>query len=887
MAQILIWLKGTLRHRFGHLAGAMLGAALTTAFIAALGVFLTVSNSRMTQRAIRDVPVDWQVQLAPGADSGAVKKQVLETAAPEVIEEVTYAQVNGFAALTGGTVQTTGAGKVLGISSRYFSLFPAEVRQLAGPAGGVLLAQQTAANLHAAVGDPVRLLRVGLPPVTVKVGGIVDLPNADSLFQAVGVPAGAAPQAPPDNVLILPAALWRQLFQPQLKVRPDSIRLQFHLRLGHTLPGNPDAAYAAVTHEANNLEARIAGSGIVGNNLAARLLSVSEDALYARVLFLFLGFPGVILVIVLTLSVAGAGAARRTSEQALLRLRGASVAQILRLEGAESVLAGLGGVLLGLPLILLFSRLMGIPAQQLLGRSALAWIVFAALAGLALAIGAVVLPAWSQARKTTVAAARAPARQQVEPLWARMWLDIIILLIGTIEYWRTASSGYQVVLAPEGVAANSVNYEAFIAPLCLWLGGILLLSRLLKLWLGHGSPALTKLLTPLAHSLAGLVSGSISRQHVLITRGIVLIALAVSFSVSTAVFDTTYNAQSRVDAVLTNGADVTVTGTTSAPAGEKLAALRAVPGVAAAQPMQHRFAYVGNDLQDIYGIDPAHIGEATMISDAYFSGHNAKETLALLARTPDGVLVSQETVNDFQLKPGDLLNLRLIFSGDNKYHTVPFHFVGITREFPTAPRDSFLVANSSYLAEKTGLPGAEIVLLRAGGDPAAVAARAQAVVRDLTGVKVTDLGSVQRAISSSLTAVNLQGLTRLELAFAVLLVAGAAGLILGFGMAERRRMFAILTALGAKDGQLGAFLWSEALLMLAAGVSGGAFLGAGVAQVLVKMLTGVFDPPPEALVFPWGYLLPLGAAAIASTVLAVLVVRRYSRRQVLESIRGL
>jgi putative ABC transport system permease protein len=37
----------------------------------------------------------------------------------------------------------------------------------------------------------------------------------------------------------------------------------------------------------------------------------------------------------------------------------------------------------------------------------------------------------------------------------------------------------------------------------------------------------------------------------------------------------------------------------------------------AAQRMQHRFAYVGTDLQDLYGIDPAHIGSATRMSDAY------------------------------------------------------------------------------------------------------------------------------------------------------------------------------------------------------------------------------------------------------------------------------
>lgn len=49
-----------------------------------------------------------------------------------------------------------------------------------------------------------------------------------------------------------------------------------------------------------------------------------------------------------------------------------------------------------------------------------------------------------------------------------------------------------------------------------------------------------------------------SRQRVLVTRGVVLVAIAFSFAVSTAVFNTTYNAQSRVDAELTNGADVQV-----------------------------------------------------------------------------------------------------------------------------------------------------------------------------------------------------------------------------------------------------------------------------------------------------------------------------------------
>ena len=54
----------------------------------------------------------------------------------------------------------------------------------------------------------------------------------------------------------------------------------------------------------------------------------------------------------------------------------------------------------------------------------------------------------------------------------------------------------------------------------------------------------------------------------------------------------------------------------------------------------HRFAYVGTDLQDLYGIDPRAIGRATNMSDAFFGGGSSTRTLAALASTRDGVLVS-------------------------------------------------------------------------------------------------------------------------------------------------------------------------------------------------------------------------------------------------------
>ena len=384
-----------------------------------------------------------------------------------------------------------------------------------------------------------------------------------------------------------------------------------------------------------------------------------------------------------------------------------------------------------------------------------------------------------------------------------------------------------------------------------------------------------------------MVSSSLVRQRRLISRGVVLVSLAIAFALSTAIFNTTFNAQSRVDAELSNGADVTVTGSTEAPLGGKLAEIRAMPGVAAAQPMIHRFAYVGNDLQDIYGIEPAQIGKVTRVADAYFAEGNAKASLAMLAGHADGVLASEETRQNFQLQTGDTLNLRVQFPSDHQYHMVPFHFLGVVREFPTAPKDSFLVANASYLAQETGSDAREIVLVRARTDPSLLANQIREAVSSLPGTKVSDIGSAQKAIGSSLTSVDLNGLTGFELALAVILVMGATGLILGLGMSERRRNFAVLSALGAKSRQLGAFIWSEGLLVLVGGTAIGTLLGTGRCRGIVKVLSGVFDPPPEHLVIPWGYAATLATAAVVATTIAVLTMKVMSQRPVVEDLRRL
>lgn len=886
----LTWVTGLLRRRRLRLAGEVLGVALAVSFLASLGAFFAASKARMTKEAVAGVPVDWQVGLVAGADPAQAAQIIKSTSGVVVALPVLYADTTGMEATAGGSVQTTGPGKVLGLPPDYASTFPGEIRFLVGAQSGVLLAQQTAANLHASVGTVVSIGRPGgLPAVQFTVEGIVDLPGADSMFQAIGAPPGTAPQAPPDNVVLLPADLWHRAFDPVAQVRPDTVKTEFHTNLSAVLAPDPTVAFTQVIARAHNLEVRLAGAGLVGNNLGAQLDGARTDSLYAQLLFLALGVPGAVLAAMFTAVIGAAGGERRRREQALLRMRGASPRRIVRLAAAEAGLVGVAGVALGLVGAAVAGRLaFGTVRFGGTTGQALAWGIGAAAAGLVLSFATILLPAWRDARGVTIQAARVAVGRAERPLWARLYLDILLLAAAGLVFWQSVKSGYRVVLAPEGVATISVSYVTFLAPLLLWVGSALFAWRLSTGLLTRGRKALARMAQPMAHGLSGVVAASMSRQRRLLSRGLMIMALTGSFAVSTAVFNATYAAQSRVDAQLTNGADVlaTTAAATGLPPGA-IDALTRLPGVAAAEPLQHRFAYVGSDLQDLFGINAATVGSATTMSDAFFAGGHASQVLAKLQATPDAVLVSDETVRDFQLQPGDLLRLRLQFASDHAYHIVPFHYVGIVREFPTAPKDSFFLANASYVATATGSPAYQSILIRTNGSPPAVAAEVRRLFGPGSGVTVQDIVSELKITLSGLTAIDLSGLTRLELAFALILAAAASGLVLALGLAERRRTFAIASALGARPRQLASFVWSEAAFVTVGGVILGVLSGWALAFVIVKILTGVFDPPPEHLFVPWSYLAVVGAVTVGAILAAGLGMIRATRRPAVEVLRDL
>ena len=863
--------------------------ALAVSLLGSMLLFVSDSLRTMTASATTAVPLDWQGPVGSYAQATAA---AAATAREPDIARASAAATAPFAGAShiasAGRVQSA-PGSILAVPPTYPGRFQT-LRFLRGSLvpGQVVLDQQLAATLQAQPGDTIAITPArGVAPQRYRVSGVALVTAPDPLFQPLNPLLGPAPAQPPAEIAVMPLETFAARYAPVLPAisgpagtsavpgAQAGVQWQVHAQVSPaSLTGDPSHALTTATAIRNRVERDLTGRVRFVDNLGDALTTAAGDALYAETLYIMLALPGALIALGLAYLAALGTVERDRRDLALLRARGAGRRDLIVLALLESLLVGIIAGLAGAGLAFAaVSRLVSGGVSATSGRIAVtiaACIAFAVAGALAARIGAGL-----GALRDTVVEGRRSTRRSTAPLWQRLYLDLIALAVSGLIYWLTARTGFSAVVNPDSNPTLSLSVYMFFAPALLWIGATLLLVRLrgrALAWLarrGTGGRSTT---------LRGFLLASAGRRGPAINRGVVVMGLLLAFGVNLGIFTSTYDQQSRVDAQLTLGADVAVTTPPGAVGAHNLGArIAGVQGVTATTAMDHAYAYVGPDLQDTFGINPVTLPRATTLRDSYFLGGSASQLMADLRATPDGVLVSRETITDYQLAVGDLLRLRVLDQQTGRFRIAPFHVIGVVQEFPSAPRDSFMVTNLAYLESVTHGSGPNVVLARTGGNPQGVAQAVAQATRGF-GTSVKNIRSQTHQTATSITTVDLTGVSRIEEAFAVILAAGAMGLFIGLGLLERRHEFATMAAVGASLRDIGAFLWSEAAIVLTASIVLAAALGWLLSEMLVAMLQHVFDPPPDHLAVPWAFLGGLvGAALVGGLVAAGLTIRTLRR----------
>ncbi len=894
MTAILLHTRLALAGLIRSPARTVLRVAVVSAAVALLaGMLLFIGQSLRTASAtaVRQVPLDWQGPVASHRQDLRVARAV---ARQPGIQQASATATAPFASLrhagpAGNSRTSTGA--VLAVPAGYdrhihtYRVLNGSLRP-----NGVLLDQQTAATLQARIGDTVTLVpRPGVPPHRYRVSGVALITAPDQVFQPLNPSVGPAPAQPPGNAVIMETPTFQRTLghaYPPITAlnatansQPGAQKgvqweVQAQLDPAPLSAGSPSAALKLADQTRLRVERSLPGQVQFVDNLSDSLNTAAGDSLYAQALYILLAVPGALVALGVAYLAALGTSERDRRDLALMRARGARRRDLFAWATVESVAIGVVAGLAGAGIAFGAVQLLVSGGVHLTAGRAIVTAAVSIALGI-IGAGVARIGATEAVFRRSVAEGRQSAVRERVPAWRRYYLDLACLALSGLIYWLTIRTGFAAVVNPDANPTLSLSVYMFFGPALLWIGATLLLVRLRGrglAWLARRAAGRNR------GSLPSFLLASAGRRGAAINRGLMVVGLLLAFGVSMAIFSATYDQQARVDAQLTLGADVTVSAPPDVVAKHRLQSKVAqVPGVAATTPVDHSYAYVGPDLQDTYGIDPASFANATSLRDSYFLGGSASQMMSRLQATRDGIMVSLETINDYSLKQGDLLKLRVLNQRTGHFHVVPFHVVGTVQEFPSAPRDSFMVANLGYLESVSHAPGPNVVFAKTSGDPRAVAHQVAAATSGY-GAKVQNLDDQTAKTVTSITTVDLSGISHILEAFAVLLAGAATALFVFTVVAERRHELATMAAVGAPLREIAAFVWSEAGLVVGASILLAAGLGWLLASMLVAMLTHVFDPPPDHLAIPWGYLAGLGGAGLGAALIASTLAARQLRR---------
>jgi putative ABC transport system permease protein len=344
-------------------------------------------------------------------------------------------------------------------------------------------------------------------------------------------------------------------------------------------------------------------------------------------------------------------------------------------------------------------------------------------------------------------------------------------------------------------------------------------------------------------------------------------------------FAATYRSARAADAKAAVGSDLRLT---PADPTSKLPPLG--PEVAATSAFRLVPARVGSDRKTVLTIDLDSYRSVSTVAPRIVRGAGPEA----LARDPRGVLVATEIANLFGVGPGDTLPLTVYPDDFENSTSLRMHVIGVYRSFPptSPPPDmpaELVMSTGAFPRSRVTPPDFYLARIAPGRSPEAVAAdlRNGAVAQQFT---VTTVGGQNQR---GLTALNLDGLGRIESTGGALVAAIGVAVLAVFLVLERRREFAILRATGANTKQVLTGPAQEGTIAVFGSLVIGVPLGIGLGMLAVRILGLFFTLPPPLVRVPFGSIGIMVSLTVATSAVALAVaLRAVTRTSVAGVLRG-
>lgn len=844
-----------------------IAVAFPVAMLASTLWYVDAAVQAMTPNALSTVQVEMRaVAKSLDADIAAISSKLWT--APGVTLAEPFAAANVLIA-TGKSGQLTA--RLFAVKPEYLTHHP-WLKVVEGSLGqGVMLSQSVKSAPEFAPATSITITLPGDAPdfsLTLPIGGVADLREATTWFSIpygevqgdiVTVPRAIIIDYQTFESKVLPVLRdWAKAgglppFEPGSNELP-SATLESHVSIDHAAYP-PDPGLASIwTGQLQKALGREAGSSvIIADNAAEALLESHEDAINAKMLFLLLGIPGVLVAAALGLTGASALVESHRREQALLRMRGATNGQIAWLAMVQAAVAGLAGSVLGLlAAALAVSAVTGRPVWQGVPVDSLLLSAALAVAAGIMSSAIRVLGLRRASRRDDVA-----ERQLLNRGWSPVWriarLDLVFLAVGAIILTINVLAGGLKRSPIEGMALM-LSFYVLLAPLALWLGATLLLTRGLLAGLsGWAQPERAR---PLS-SWSDACLRWLGRRPAHAGRALIAGTLAVAFGTEVIAFAATYHTAKVADAAAAMGSDLRIT-----PGDPRFALPPLGPDLAAVSPIRLIPSRIDTDRKTVLALDLESYARSATSAPRMLSGAGLED----LVKDPNGVLIHNEIATDFELAVGDKLELTIFPDDFESAKDMELTVLGIYSAFPpTFPETEAVTTVGALPRAELALPDFYLGRLAPDRQAAAVAASLSSGPLAQKFVVSTVASPTQRGLA----ALNLAGLSVIEAAGAALAAAIGVAVLGAFLVLERRREFAILQTLGADKRQILTGPALEGGLVVLGALILGIPMGLGLGMLAIQVLSLFFALKPPLLTVPAGGLVALVLFVILSSALAI------------------
>ncbi|HVD80525.1 MAG TPA: FtsX-like permease family protein [Propionibacteriaceae bacterium] len=880
-----------------------------------LGTVRPKSKVTLAYDVVADSAVESVPSLGPSASFSSREIGVpvkANTSEPRSLDELTrqIGQIPGVAraeplsfvdldpgSLSAGAKRLPEATRVFGLDNRYLEQDPS-IRIVEGSyePGSGLLSAEAARALSIGPGGVVQIRVPGMSqPLSVLISGITDVSRAKSLFYSregkrleqfvyVRNSVIVAPEVFPktiipafQNVATAPGTVLRS--QPILEVDVFMER--------EPLDADPGTALAQTKAVADGVNAVALGQDVLIDNISNALQVARDDARTAKRMFVFLGLPGALLAAILTAYAGGVLASALRREQAILRIRGANRRHLLRMHALRTLALAAVGSVLGVALGLVSSAAV-LSADALASASPVSLLASALLGAGAgfLATGVALYAAGRRGITRQISDERAQLASRA-PLWRLLGIDFLILAAAIgVEWYQRRHGGFEGVQGSVYFGrAVSLQLHLVIVPIGIWLGGVLVLGRIVE----RGFAFLP---LPLRHRfgrpLRGLLTRSIRRRSWAAATAVIMVGLIVALGTSVASFSASYNQAKARDARFVVGSDVRVTPSPISALDHppQYAEQLKVPGIQTATPVVYGLNNAllesenNEDAGNMAAIDPAAFGQVAPLIDTDFLGTTAANAMDALQRQPGGVLLTEDLADTLDVDVGDSVQV-LFARGTQDQKLSELTVIGLFQRLPGFPEGVDVLVNiqrqmqlipstntTFFLAQTTDPSDATLDRVVAGlqegpgsADALQIDTRATALDKD----------------QSSLAALNIRGLLTLDSAYALAMAATAITIFVFGLLLQRRREYVTLRAQGMRIGKIRSLLVTESSGVVVIGAAVGVLVGAVMAYFLVTVLRPLFVLRPE-VVLPRVDIAVLAALVLAVSVVASLAATTLIRR---------